>query len=48
MEMVTSPFRTAESFLARKIIDPRDTRLLLCEFSNLATTLRTPGKHLYD
>ena len=43
MEMVRSPFRTAESFLAEEIIDPRDTRRLLCEFANLAAPLRTPG-----
>ena len=42
MEMVRSPFRTAESFLAEEIIDPRDTRRLLCEFANLAAPLRTP------
>ena len=44
MEMVRSPFRTAESFLAEEIIDPRDTRRLLCEFANLAAPIRTPGK----
>ena len=44
MEKVRSPFRTAESFLAEEIIDPRDTRKLLCEFANLAAPLRTPGK----
>ena len=44
MEKVRSPFRTAESFLAEEIIDPRDTRRLLCEFANLAAPLRTPGK----
>ena len=44
MEMVRSPFRTAESFLAEEIIDPRDTRRLLCEFANLAAPLRTSGK----
>jgi acetyl-CoA carboxylase carboxyltransferase component len=38
-----SPFRTAESFLVEEIIDPRDTRRLLCEFANLAAPLRTPG-----
>ena len=44
MEKVRSPFRTAESFLAEEIIDPRDTRQLLCEFANLAAPLRTSGK----
>ena len=32
---VTSPFRTAENFVVEDIIDPRDTRKLLCEFVNL-------------
>ena len=40
---VRSPFRTAESFLVEEIIDPRDTRPLLCEFANLAAPLREPG-----
>lgn len=34
---VTSPFRTAEQFLIEDIIDPRDTRPLLCEFAELAS-----------
>ena len=38
-----SPFRTAEAFLVEEIIDPRDTRPLLCEFANLAAPLRQPG-----
>jgi len=38
-----SPFRTAEAFLVEEIIDPRDTRRLLCEFVNLAAPLRKPG-----
>ncbi len=32
---VTSPFRTAEKFLVEDIIDPRQTRALLCEFTQL-------------
>lgn len=32
---VTSPFRTAEKFFVEDIIDPRDTRPLLCEFAQL-------------
>ena len=39
-----SPFRSAEVFLIEEIIDPRDTRALLCEFANLAAPLRTPGQ----
>jgi acetyl-CoA carboxylase carboxyltransferase component len=38
-----SPFRTAETFMAEEIIDPRDTRPLLCEFANLSAKLRKPG-----
>jgi acetyl-CoA carboxylase carboxyltransferase component len=38
-----SPFRTAEPFLVEEIIDPRDTRPLLCEFANLVAKLREPG-----
>ena len=30
---IASPFRTAESFYAEEIIDPRDTRPLLCDFA---------------
>ncbi len=33
---VTSPFRTAEHFAVEDVIDPRETRKLLCEFVNLA------------
>ncbi len=43
MNVMRSPFRTAESFNAEEIIDPRDTRPLLCEFANLAAPLRQPG-----
>jgi acetyl-CoA carboxylase carboxyltransferase component len=38
-----SPFRTAETFLIEDIIDPRDTRPLLCEFVNLTAKLREAG-----
>jgi acetyl-CoA carboxylase carboxyltransferase component len=38
-----SPFRTAETFLVEEIVDPRDTRPLVCEFANLAAKLREPG-----
>ena len=34
---LASPFRTAERFLIEDIIDPRDTRTLLCEFASLAS-----------
>jgi acetyl-CoA carboxylase carboxyltransferase component len=38
-----SPFRTAEAFLVEEIVDPRDTRRLLCEFADLAAPLWEPG-----
>jgi len=43
LNAVRSPFRTAEAFLIEEIIDPRDTRRLLCEFAELAAPLRRPG-----
>jgi acetyl-CoA carboxylase carboxyltransferase component len=43
LEAVRSPFRTAEAFMIEDIIDPRDTRPLLCEFANAAAPLRRPG-----
>jgi len=42
-EALRSPFRTAESFLAEEIIDPRDTRPLLCEWANLAQRMNETG-----
>jgi acetyl-CoA carboxylase carboxyltransferase component len=38
-----SPFRTAETFMVEEIVDPRDTRPLLCEFANLTAKLRKTG-----
>lgn len=38
LNAVTSPFRTAEQFLIEDIIDPRDTRPLLCEFAEMASS----------
>src|SRR5438132_1097545 len=43
MNLVRSPFRTAESFMVEEIIDPRDTRPLLCEFAELAAPVRESG-----
>ncbi|MBI1943407.1 MAG: methylmalonyl-CoA carboxyltransferase [Betaproteobacteria bacterium] len=39
-----SPLRSAERYDIEEIIDPRDTRRLLCEFAELAAPLRTPGR----
>ena len=43
LKQYTSPFRTAEQFMVEEIIDPRETRALLCEFANLSAPLRTVG-----
>lgn len=43
LEKLRSPFRSAETFWIEEIIDPRDTRPLLCEFANLAAPLRETG-----
>ena len=47
LNALRSPFRTAETFWVEEIIDPRDTRKLLCEFANLAEPLRTPGRRAF-
>lgn len=38
-----SPLRSAEKYDIEEIIDPRETRTLLCEFASLAAPLRVPG-----
>ena len=38
-----SPYRTAETFQVEEIIDPRDTRAMLCEFADLSAPLREAG-----
>ena len=48
LNKLRSPFRTAETFAIEEIIDPRDTRPLLCEFANLAEPLRTPGPRAFS
>ena len=47
LNQLRSPFRTAESFWVEEIIDPRETRPLLCEFANLAEPLRAPGPRTF-
>lgn len=42
LETLRSPFRTAEAFGVEEIIDPRDTRLMLCEFADIASRLVRP------
>ena len=43
-EAIRSPFRTAESFLAEEIIDPRDTRALLIDYIHHAQRVLAPGE----
>ena len=43
LNKLRSPFRSAETFWIEDIVDPRDTRTLLCEFANLAAPLRETG-----
>ncbi len=47
LERMRSPFRSAEAFIIDEIIDPRDTRPLLCEWANMAAPLRTPGQSFF-
>jgi len=42
-----APVRTAETFWVEEIIDPRDTRPLLCEFARQAEPLRRPGPRAF-
>lgn len=43
LNRVRSPFRTAEAFGIEDIIDPRDTRPLLCDFVEAAYRVLKPG-----
>ncbi len=43
LETLRSPFRAVEAFMPEEIIDPRDTRPLLCDFADMAAPLRRPG-----
>lgn len=43
LEGLRSPFRTAESFYAEEIIDPRETRRLICDWAGLARRQLRPG-----
>jgi acetyl-CoA carboxylase carboxyltransferase component len=43
LEKLRSPFRSAETFWIEEIIDPRDTRRLLCDFANTVAPRREPG-----
>jgi acetyl-CoA carboxylase carboxyltransferase component len=43
LEQLRSPLRSAEVYMPEEIIDPRDTRPLLCDFAEMAAPLRMAG-----
>ena len=43
LDRMSSPFLSAETFAINDIIDPRDTRPLLCDWANLVADARTTG-----
>lgn len=43
LRLLRSPFRSAEAFNIDEIIDPRDTRKILCDFANVAAGARSVG-----
>ena len=43
LDRVRSPFRSAEAFDIEEIIDPRDTRPMLCRWADLVARVRRPG-----
>ena len=45
LNKLRSPFRTAEAFYAEEIIDPRDTRPLLCDWAARAHELVAHERH---
>ena len=47
LNRVRSPFRTAETFGIEDLIDPRETRPLLCEWANLVAPVRKPGRYQF-
>ena len=47
LNKLRSPFRSAETFWIEDIVDPRETRPLLCEFANLTARLRRPGPSVH-
>jgi acetyl-CoA carboxylase carboxyltransferase component len=48
LNRLRSPFRSAERFQIEEIIDPRDTRRLLCEFVEIAAPLRQTGRAAFS
>ena len=48
LNKLRSPFRSAETFWIEEIIDPRNTRPLLCDFANTSAPLREPGPRSFS
>ena len=48
LNRLRSPYRTAETLWGEEVIDPRDTRRLLCDSANLAAPPRTPGESRFS
>jgi acetyl-CoA carboxylase carboxyltransferase component len=47
LEKVQSPLRTAEIYSVEEVIDPRQTRPLLCRFANYTARQRTTGVSMW-
>ena len=47
LNRVRSPFRSAEHFEIEEIIDPRDTRPVLCRWASLVAGARRPGRQAF-
>lgn len=47
LDRMSSPFLSAETFAIDDIIDPRETRPLLCEWANLVADARQPGQEAF-
>lgn len=47
LNRVRSPFRSAEHFEIEEIVDPRQTRPLLCRWANLVAPARRPGRQAF-
>ncbi|MGE5566115.1 MAG: acyl-CoA carboxylase subunit beta [Parcubacteria group bacterium] len=43
LDAIQSPMRTAEAYDIEDVVDPRETRPLLCRFANMAAPLRGTG-----
>jgi len=48
LDRMSSPFLSAETFAIDDIIDPRDTRPLLCNWANLVADARRPGQEAFS